>query len=60
MGTSRAVYNKALYACKTEENTKYNFKSLRNRFVTYKHYEKKKNDKKEKKDEKEEKKTERS
>lgn len=36
MGTTRYVYNRALYALKTEENTKYNFMALRNRFVTHK------------------------
>ena len=36
MGTTRYVYNKALHALKTEEDTKYNFMSLRNRFVTHK------------------------
>lgn len=36
IGTTRYVYNKSLYAIKTEESTKYNFQSLRNRFVTHK------------------------
>ena len=36
MGTTRFVYNRALHAVKTDENTKCNFQQLRNRFVTRK------------------------
>ena len=35
IGTTIFVYNKALKALKTEGETKYNFQSMRNRFVTY-------------------------
>lgn len=36
MGTTRFVYNRALHALKTEENQKWNFMNLRNRFVSHK------------------------
>lgn len=36
INTTRYVYNKSLQALKTEKDIKYNFMSLRNRFVTYK------------------------
>lgn len=37
MGTARYVYNRALHACKTEEDTHYNAIALKKRFVTRKY-----------------------